>query len=127
MTVFDSVQKCDVDIRKDLLENVVMSCATTMFEGIVERMTRELTALAPQSMQIKVIAPPEGKYSVWIGGSTLSSLSTFHAVWSSKAEYDEEGPSMSTKRSEAPRCGQQHGANSDATRRGNDQLRIAVA
>ena len=53
VTVFDSVQKCDVDIRKDLLENVVMSCATTMFEGIVERMTRELTALAPQSMQIE--------------------------------------------------------------------------
>ena len=91
-TVFDSIQKCDVDIRKDLYENVVMSGGTTMFDGIVERMTKELTALAPQTMQIKVIAPPERKYSVWIGGSILSSLSTFQAMWTSKAECIEDGP-----------------------------------
>ena len=93
-TVFDSIQKCDVDIRKDLYENVVMSGGTTMVEGIAERMTRELTALAQLTMQIKVIAPPERKYSVWIGGSILSSLSTFQAMWISKAEYDEDGPSI---------------------------------
>ena len=31
-------------------------------------MTKELTALAPSTMKIKVVAPPERKYSVWIGG-----------------------------------------------------------
>ena len=36
--------------------------------GIGERMTKELTALAPSTMKIKVVAPPERKYSVWIGG-----------------------------------------------------------
>lgn len=60
--------KCDVDIRKDLYANVVLSGGTTMFPGIGERMTKELTALAPSTMKIKVIAPPERKYSVWIGG-----------------------------------------------------------
>merc|ERR1711982_299689 len=40
-----------------------------MFAGIGERMTKELTALAPSTMKIKVVAPPERKYSVWIGGS----------------------------------------------------------
>merc|ERR1712124_175487 len=76
-TTFQSIMKCDVDIRKDLYANVVLSGGTTMFGGIGERMTKELTALAPSTMKIKVVAPPERKYSVWIGGSILSSLSTF--------------------------------------------------
>jgi actin beta/gamma 1 len=93
-TTFQSIMKCDVDIRKDLYANVVLSGGTTMFPGIGERMTKELTALAPSTMKIKVIAPPERKYSVWIGGSILSSLSTFQQMWISKTEYDESGPTI---------------------------------
>ena len=62
-----------------------------MFQGIGECMTKELTALAPSTMNIKVVAPPE-QYSVWIGGSILASLSTFQQMWISKAEYG--GPSI---------------------------------
>lgn len=91
---FQTIMKCDVDIRKDLYCNIVLSGGTTMFPGIAERMTKELTALAPSTMKIKVVAPPERKYSVWIGGSILSSLSTFQQMWISKAEYDESGPSI---------------------------------
>merc|ERR1712125_236226 len=58
-TTFQSIMKCDVDIRKDLYANVVLSGGTTMFQGIGERMTKELTALAPSTMKIKVVAPPE--------------------------------------------------------------------
>ena len=86
--------KCDVDIRKDLYANVVMSGGTTMYAGIADRLSKELTALAPASMKVKIIAPPERKYSVWIGGSILSSLSTFQQMWISKQEYDESGPSI---------------------------------
>ena len=53
----------------------LLSGGTTMFQG-GERMTKELTALAPSTMKIKVVAPPERKNSVWIGGSILSSFST---------------------------------------------------
>ncbi|KAL9139838.1 actin [Amphidinium carterae] len=91
---FQSIMKCDVDIRKDLYANVVLSGGTTMFPGIGERMTKELTALAPSTMKIKVVAPPERKYSVWIGGSILSLLSTFQQMWISKGEYDESGPTI---------------------------------
>merc|ERR1719423_594664 len=41
-----------------------------------------------------LLAPPERKYSVWIGGSILASLSAFQAMWITKAEYDEAGPSI---------------------------------
>lgn len=93
-TAFNSIMRCDVDIRKDLYGNIVMSGGSTLFPGIADRMTKEVTALAPPSMKIKVVAPPERKYSVWIGGSILASLSTFQQMWITKAEYDEAGPSI---------------------------------
>jgi actin-related protein len=91
---YNSIMKCDVDIRKDLYGNVVLSGGTTMFPGIADRMQKELVNLAPSTMKIKIIAPPERKYSVWIGGSILSSLSTFGEMWISKEEYDESGPAI---------------------------------
>ena len=88
-TTYNSIMKCDVDVRKELYGNIVMSGGTTMFPGIAERMQKEITALAPSSMKVKIIAPPERKYSVWIGGSILASLTTFQQMWISKQEYDE--------------------------------------
>jgi len=93
-TTYDSIMKCDVDIRKDLYGNIVLSGGTTMFDGIADRMQQEIQDLAPPSMKIKIVAPPERKYSVWIGGSILSSLSTFQQMWISKQEYDESGPAI---------------------------------
>merc|ERR1739848_186299 len=93
-TTYNSIMKCDVDIRKDLYANVVLSGGTTMYAGIADRMSKEITALAPASMKVKIIAPPERKYSVWIGGSILSSLSTFQQMWICKQEDDECGPSI---------------------------------
>jgi actin beta/gamma 1 len=93
-TMFGTIMKCDVDIRKDLYANIVLSGGTTMFSQIADRLTKEITSLAPSTMKIKVVAPPERKYSVWIGGSILASLSTFQQMWISKEEYDESGPSI---------------------------------
>merc|ERR1719394_1402697 len=47
--------KCDVDIRKDLYANTVMSGGTTMYPGIADRMQKEITALAPSTIKIKII------------------------------------------------------------------------
>merc|ERR1712013_416194 len=63
--------KCDVDIRKDLYANTVMSGGTTMYPGIADRMQKEITALAPSTIKIKIIAPPERKYSVWMEDPSL--------------------------------------------------------
>merc|ERR1711972_842545 len=50
---FSSIMKCDVDIRKDLYGNVVMSGGTTMYQGIPERVQKEVKNLAPDSMTSK--------------------------------------------------------------------------
>eukprot|EP00121_Abeoforma_whisleri_P001187 Awhi_evm1s1054 len=86
--------KCDVDIRKDLYANTVLSGGTTMFPGIADRVQKELVTLAPATMKIEIVAPPERKYPVWIGGSILASLATFQRMWISKEEYDESGSSI---------------------------------
>ena len=93
-TTYKSIMKCDMDIRKDLYSNTVLSGGTTMFPGISDRMQKEIASLAPPTMKVKIIAPPERKYSVWIGGSILASLSTFQEMWISKQEYDEAGASI---------------------------------
>ena len=93
-TIYNTIMDCDLDIRKDFYANIILSGGSTMFPGFADRMQKEITALAPPTMKIKIIAPPERKYSVWIGGSVLASLSTFQQMWISKQEYDESGPSI---------------------------------
>jgi len=95
---YDSIMKCDVDIRRDLYENTVLSGGSTMFPNLSERLNKEIVALAPASIKVKVVAPPERKYSVWIGGSILSSLSSFQEMWVSREEYDESGPGIVHKK-----------------------------
>merc|ERR1719203_216266 len=74
---YKTIQECDLDIRKDLYENVVISGGTTMFEGLAERLQKEIQDKAPPTITVEVEASEERKYSVWVGGSILSSLSTF--------------------------------------------------
>ena len=93
-TCYNSIMKCDPDIMKDLYSNIILSGGNTFFPGFTDRMQKEITALAPPNMRVKVIAPPERKYSAWIGGSILASLSTFQQMWITKQEYDESGPSI---------------------------------
>ena len=90
--VFKTIMKSDVDLRKEFFANIVLSGGSTMFTGLAERLEKELNTRAPVRMKVKVLAPPERKYSVWMGGSILASLSTFQQMWISKEEYDESGP-----------------------------------
>ena len=96
--LYGVIMACDIDIRKDLYANIVLSGGTTLYPGIADRMQKEVTNLAPSVIKVKLIAPPERKYSVWIGGSILSSLSTFQNMWITKAEYDETGPGIVHKK-----------------------------
>ena len=92
---YNSIMKCcDANLRKDLYANTILAGGNTFFPGFTGRMQKEITALAPPNVRVKVIAPAGRKYSVWIGGSILASLSTFQEMWISKQEYVESGPSI---------------------------------
>ena len=95
-TCYDTIQKCDIDIRKELYNNIVLSGGNSMFNGLPERLTKEIKALVPESMkeEVKVIASPERKYAAWIGGSIISSISTFEGILITKDEYEEYGENI---------------------------------
>jgi len=91
---YNSIMDCDIDIRRDLYTNTVLSGGSTMFPGIQDRLLHEMKQLAPSAMKVKVVAPAERKYSVWIGGSILSSLASFQEMWITTNHYEESGPSI---------------------------------
>lgn len=66
-----------MDLRKDLYSNIVLSGGSTLTKGFGDRLLTEVQKLAVKDMRIKIFAPPERKYSTWIGGSILAGLSTF--------------------------------------------------
>lgn len=75
-----SILKCDLDLRPDMLGNIVLSGGTSMMKGFYERFDREIKGkldhLATEH-EIKVHADSFRQHAAWIGGSMLASLSTF--------------------------------------------------
>ena len=78
--VVDAINRTDMDLRKSLFGNIVLSGGGTLTKGFGDRLLREVQQLAVKDMRIKIFAPPERKYSTWIGGSILAGLSTFRKV-----------------------------------------------
>lgn len=96
--VYQSIMKCDLDVRKDLYVNVVLSGGSTMFPGATERVSKELQTLIPSTTKVNVVGPPERQFLPWIGGSILSSLTTFQAMWISKSDFQEHGAAIIHKK-----------------------------
>ncbi|OLL23656.1 Actin-2 [Neolecta irregularis DAH-3] len=88
--IIDSINRTDLDLRKTLYANVVLSGGSTMTKGFGDRLLNEIRKIAVKDTKIKIFAPPERKYSTWIGGSILASLSTFRKMWVSAEEYQED-------------------------------------
>lgn len=94
--VIESINKCDVDIRRELFSSILLAGGTAAMQQMKERLEKELMEEAPQAARVKVLASGntiERRFSVWIGGSILASLGSFQQMWFSKAEYEEHGPS----------------------------------
>ncbi|XP_022230781.1 actin-like protein 53D [Drosophila obscura] len=91
---YKSILKCDIDLRRDMYENIVLSGGTTMFPNIGERLQQEIALMAPPSTRIKIKACPERRFAVWLGGSVLASLSSFQDMWINRSEYEEVGASI---------------------------------
>jgi actin len=95
---YQSILKCEIHIRRDLYGNIILAGGSTMFPGMNARLTKEISALAPSTMKIKVKSPQERKFSTWIGGSILSSLKAFESIWVTASDYKEFGDSIVHKK-----------------------------
>ena len=93
-----AIQKSDMDLRKTLYQNIVLSGGSTLFRGFGDRLLAEVKKVAPKDIKIRISAPQERLYSTWIGGSILASLDTFKKMWVSKKEYEDEGARSITRK-----------------------------
>ena len=89
--VFNSIKKCDIDLRKTLYGAIIIAGGTTLFTGFADRLHKSIHKLTPKDMKLTLIAPNNRKFSCWIGGATVSSLKAFSRMWVTKKEMEEEG------------------------------------
>jgi len=91
--VVKAIQSSGAAKTKELFNNIVVGGGTTALPGFATRLEKELKERAP-SATIRLIARPNLKYSVWVGGSVLGSMDIFPLAWISKKDYDEKGASL---------------------------------
>lgn len=89
-----TIMAAEPELRRELYDNITLTGGSTMFMGFRERLSNELGALTSSMNRVKIIAPPELKFSSWIGGSILTTLPTFQSSWITQAEFAEAGKSI---------------------------------
>jgi actin-related protein len=92
--IYKTYFSIDMEIKKLLFNKIVLIGGNMLFPNIAERISQNIKSFGGNTISYKLIVPAERKYSVWIGGSILSSLSTFQSLLISKEEYEERGPSI---------------------------------
>jgi actin-related protein len=90
--VFEVIHRCPQELKNEMKENILICGGNSMFKGMKERMDSEIKTLNSKTIDVK--APKDRKYSAWIGGSILASLSTFQSMWVSSTDYEESGPGI---------------------------------
>lgn len=95
---YNSIMRCDIDVRKDMYSNIILSGGSTMYPGIADRIQKDISDLAPPTMKIKVVSQQGREHFAWIGGTLVPSMSTFDKLWVTKQEYDEAGPHIVHKK-----------------------------
>lgn len=89
---YSAIMKCDSDVHEHLFKNIVLTGGNSLFPEFSYRLRKEITSLAQKETQIKIISPSEPKFSAWIGGSVIVSISTYS--WINKKDYNESGSSI---------------------------------
>ncbi|KAJ5066496.1 actin-7-related [Anaeramoeba ignava] len=87
----ERIKSCEILFQPNLIENESIGIDKMIYQSIIKSDKDIQKELFNNILLSGVIAPPERKYSVWIGGSILSSLSTFPKMWIKNEDYKEFG------------------------------------
>lgn len=92
--IVEAVDRCDDDLRKEIVESVVVSGEISALPGLKERLLKELKKLLPKNYKAKILAPAESQHGEWVGASILTSIKTSNRLWITKKAFEEEGVSI---------------------------------
>jgi actin-related protein 2 len=100
--IFDVIEKCEIDNRTQLMQNIILTGGTTMFPGLSTRLYKDLHELytvrkyknpkQTTKTGLMIHDPPRRKHNVFIGASFLAARIP-EQQWISKAHYQEVGES----------------------------------
>jgi actin beta/gamma 1 len=96
-TVWESISRCEIDVRKTLQSNIVLSGGSTTFPGFADRLQREIRGFAPTAAaaNIRVVQSANQKHAVWTGAQVFATLRSMQEdQWMSIEDYDECGASF---------------------------------
>ena len=89
--IVTSINKVDIDLRKNLYTNVLISGGNTLFKGIQEKFHTEIKYLSPKNMKVKIHSPGNRLLSCWTGGNVISTLEIFKKMWVTRDDWSEKG------------------------------------
>lgn len=102
-SVYAAINGCEQDTRRDLYKNIVLSGGTSSFDGLADRLDKEIEGLAPHLAKAKLkgkdmVSVYTGKthtvtkidptHIVWCGAMATASSTTQDKKWFTRAEYD---------------------------------------
>merc|ERR1712216_620991 len=111
--VDEVIQNCEIDTRRGLYKNIVLSGGSTLFRDFHRRLKRDIagivneridkniktlarsgtgTTIKRPTIDVNVVSHPMQRFAVWFGGSILAGSASFHKVCHTKEQYEEEGP-----------------------------------
>ncbi|KAJ8008918.1 hypothetical protein DPEC_G00083410 [Dallia pectoralis] len=95
-SIFKSIIRSDIDLRRSFLGNIVLSGGNTLLAGLPERLHSEIRTMVPRDLAdcVRVTSPKDRDFSVWCGGAVLANLTSFGSAWISQEEYEEYGPQI---------------------------------
>lgn len=93
-----AVAACDMNVRKNLYENIYIVGGTTYLKNFQDRLKTELEKIVPSTVQLQLNAHEDRNYAAWIGGSVISQLSTFKNMLVTKQDYSELGDNIINQR-----------------------------
>jgi actin-related protein len=77
---YASIKQCDTDLKINLYNNIVLAGGSTLMNGFYQRFEDELRNFAREDAKtadIHIHAVLHRKNAAWVGGSMISSFSTF--------------------------------------------------
>ena len=89
--IVTSTNKVDIDLRKNLFNNILISGGNTLFKGIQEKFHTEIKYLSPKNMKVRIHSPGNRLLSCWTGGNVISTLEIFKKMWVTKDDWGEKG------------------------------------
>ena len=93
--IVNVVELCDMDIRRDLLQNIFITGGSSLFPNFEKRLKqeieKELMKRGKLYQNVKIFAPKGRELSNWVGGSILSQIPEFQSSWITRKRYFSEG------------------------------------